>query len=65
MCSECHSTPCLNGCPNKEDIVVCRCLHCDGEIYEGELYYDFSDYYEGMKIHYDCIKEFLKEAERS
>ncbi len=37
--------------------VFCLCDHCNGEIYEGETYYEI----DGDKIHEDCFYEYCRE----
>lgn len=60
MCSICHATPCLPRCPNEEKPkVVHKCVCCQGDIVEGEEYYDIN----GEKFCEECIYECRCTAE--
>lgn len=52
MCNECRQYPCSSRCPNAPEHIVCNCIHCDGEIYRGETYYDI----DGEPWCEDCVK---------
>jgi formylmethanofuran dehydrogenase subunit E len=65
MCSECHSTPCLKGCPFYDDSgdVAFKCDCCGEVIYIGDEYYD-DDF--GERLCLDCLKtKYIKYAERN
>lgn len=40
-----------------EDVVVGYCVHCGGEIYDGETVYNI----DGDLIHEDCLHDFAKD----
>ena len=54
MCSICHSSPCLSGCPNAPDPPAAfRCHDCDEAIYPGDEYAKI----DGVEYCEQCIHE--------
>lgn len=45
-------------CGLEDEVVVCECEHCEGEIYEGEDVFKVED---GLLIHEDCLLEYTRE----
>lgn len=39
-----------------EEKIFATCDYCDGDIYDGEIYYDI----DGDKIHEDCFVEYCR-----
>jgi hypothetical protein len=54
MCDLCHSSPCLNGCPNKTVVPVLRCDECKHGLYSGDKYME----YDGDTICKRCYNEW-------
>jgi hypothetical protein len=45
-------------CGHEDEVIVGRCEHCDGEIYEGEEVYETN---EGT-VHEECFNDFAIEC---
>ena len=44
MCEICGYTPCLNRCPNAEEVYpVCTCTQCGSGIYAGDRFWESPD----------------------
>ena len=55
MCSICHSSPCLSGCPNAPDPPAAfRCHDCDEAIYPGDEYAKI----DGVEYCEQCIDNY-------
>ena len=64
MCSECHRSPCLPGCPNAPEhmpLVVGYCDMCGEAIHTGEPYYDLPD----GNVHMDCLEDWVAHHKRT
>lgn len=60
MCDLCHSTPCLQNCPNNLDEPIYTCFFCGMGIYEGEQFTELN----GVAYCKNCIEENTHEAEQ-
>lgn len=56
MCDLCGWTPCMSGCPNEPEVIVCFCDKCKGAIHPGEQFITVDD----EKICEFCLDDMTK-----
>lgn len=58
MCRYCGKPDCPAACPNYEPEIVYTCSYCSEPIFEGDKYYDFTDFTE-CRVCEDCLADYL------